>query len=273
MLIIPKKYDPVLTIRQTQDAIKYVRDVFQKEIAKELNLERISAPMFVPKDTGLNDDLNGVERKVSFDLKDIKDSEMEIVQSLAKWKRDALHRYGFEPGSGLYTNMNAIRRDEDLDNIHSCYVDQWDWEKVITKEERTMETLEATVRTIFKVVKYMEHVIWYKYPEAVYKLADDVTFIDSEELLKKYPNKTPKERENLIAKEYGCVFIKRIGEKLSNGDKEFENIEDAMEEIPETSEKQLVSNPSCTYIFFNNPESSTIVSSAYSPEYFLITSM
>lgn len=218
MLIIPKKYDPVLTIRQTQDAIKYVRDVFQKEIAKELNLERISAPMFVPKSSGLNDDLNGVERKVSFDLKDMKDSEMEIVQSLAKWKRDALHRYGFEPGSGLYTNMNAIRRDEDLDNIHSCYVDQWDWEKVITKEERTMETLEATVRTIFKVVKYMEHVIWYKYPEAVYKLADDVTFIDSEELLKKYPGKTPKERENLIAKECGCVFIKRIGEKLSNGE-------------------------------------------------------
>ena len=218
MLIIPKKYDPVLTIRQTQDAIKYVRDVFQKEIAKELNLERISAPMFVPKSSGLNDDLNGVERKVSFDLKDIKDSEMEIVQSLAKWKRDALHRYGFEPGSGLYTNMNAIRRDEDLDNIHSCYVDQWDWEKVITKEERTIETLEATVRTIFKVIKYMEHVIWYKYPEAVYKLEEDVTFIDSEDLLKKYPNKTPKERENLIAKEYGCVFIKRIGEKLSNGE-------------------------------------------------------
>ena len=152
-LILPEGYDPRLDVRQTQEAIKYIRDTFQKEFGKELNLERISAPLFVEKSSGLNDDLNGVERKVSFDLGDVPGEEMEVVQSLAKWKRMALKRYGFLPGEGLYTNMNAIRRDEELDNLHSCYVDQWDWEKVITKEQRTVETLQSVVRQIFKVIK------------------------------------------------------------------------------------------------------------------------
>jgi len=217
-LLIPENYDPVLDIRQTQEAIKYIRDTFQKEFGKEMNLERVSAPLFVPKSSGLNDNLSGVERPVSFDIKSIKTEDVEVVQSLAKWKRLALWEYGFKPGEGLYTNMNAIRRDEDLDNLHSCYVDQWDWEKVIEKSERNNQMLEDTVRTIFKVIKHMEHQVWYKYPDAVKQLPDDIYFIDSEELLRLYPDKSPKERENLITKEKGCVFIKRIGQKLSNGE-------------------------------------------------------
>ena len=159
-LIIPKNYDPVLSVKQTQEAIKYIRDTFQKEFGKEMNLERVSAPLFVSKSSGLNDNLNGIERPVAFDIKAVPGEDYEVVQSLAKWKRMALHEYGFKPGEGLYTNMNAIRRDEDLDNLHSCYVDQWDWEKVITKEERTKEKLEEVVRTIFKVIKHMEHEVW-----------------------------------------------------------------------------------------------------------------
>ena len=217
-LILPEKYDPRLSIRETQEAIKYIRDTFQKEFGKEMNLERISAPLFVEKSSGLNDNLNGVERPVGFDIAGLPGEEVEVVQSLAKWKRMALKRYGFQPGEGLYTNMNAIRRDEELDNLHSCYVDQWDWEKVITKEERTIETLEETVRNIFKIIKHMEHEVWYKYPQAVKRLPEDVTFITSEELEDRYPDKTPKERENLIAKEYGCVFIMKIGEKLKSGE-------------------------------------------------------
>ena len=216
-LILPEHYDPKLTVRETQEAIKYIRDTFQKEIGKEMNLERISAPLFVEKSSGLNDDLNGVERKVSFDLAAMPGEEVEVVQSLAKWKRMALGKYGFKPGEGLYTNMNAIRRDEELDNLHSVYVDQWDWERVITKEERTIETLEKTVRTIFKVIKHMEHEVWYKYPQAVYRLPDDIVFIDSEDLRRKYPDLNPKERENAICKEYGAVFIMRIGDKLGDG--------------------------------------------------------
>lgn len=217
-LIIPKDYDPVLNIRQTQEAIKYIRDTFQKEFGREMNLERVSAPLFVKRSSGLNDNLSGVERPVRFDIAAIGTEDIEVVQSLAKWKRMALHEYGYLPGEGLYTNMNAIRRDESLDNTHSCYVDQWDWEKVIKKEERTLETLEATVKTIFKVIKHMQHEVWYKYPEAVNRLPKDIHFITSEELLRKYPDKTPKERENLIAKEYGCVFIEQIGGALSNGE-------------------------------------------------------
>ncbi|MEY8338570.1 aspartate--ammonia ligase [Lachnospiraceae bacterium 62-35] len=216
-LIFPKDYDPRLSVRQTQEAIKYIRDTFQKEFGKEMNLERISAPLFVKKSSGLNDDLNGVERPVSFDVANIPDETVQVVHSLAKWKRMALYEYGFQPGEGLYTNMNAIRRDEELDNLHSCYVDQWDWEKVITKEERTIETLEATVRTIFKIIKHMQHEVWYKYPEAVKHLPKDITFITTEELEVRYPDKTPKERENLITKEHGCVFLMKIGDKLANG--------------------------------------------------------
>ena len=217
-LIFPKDYDPRLTIRQTQDAIKYIRDTFQKEIGKEMNLERISAPLFVTRSSGLNDDLNGVERPVSFDMKDLHNEQVEVVHSLAKWKRMALKEYGFAAGEGLYTNMNAIRRDEDLDNLHSCYVDQWDWEKVITKEDRTLETLEDTVRQIFKVIKHMEHEVWYKYPQAVKKLPDDIFFITTQELEDKYPGLSPKERENAITREHGCVFLMQIGDVLKGGE-------------------------------------------------------
>ena len=217
-LIIPQGYDPKITVRETQEAIKYIRDTFQKEFAKEMNLYRISAPLFVERSTGLNDDLNGVERKVSFDLLVMPGDELEIVQSLAKWKRMALKKYDFERGEGLYTNMNAIRRDEELDNIHSVYVDQWDWEKVIDKSDRNIETLKATVRTIVKVIKHMEHEVWYKYPEAVYQVPSEVTFVDTEELRQMYPELTAKERENAICKKHGCVFIMRVGDKLGDGE-------------------------------------------------------
>ena len=216
--IIPKDYDPRLSVRETQEAIKYIRDTFQKEFGKEMNLSRISAPLFVEKSSGLNDDLNGVERPVSFDVPWEPEETIEVVQSLAKWKRLALKRYHFQEGEGLYTNMNAIRRDEEPDNLHSVYVDQWDWERVISENERTEETLHETVKNIFRIIKHMEHEVWYKYPNAVKKLPDSIYFIDSEELLQKYPNLTPKERENAITKEHGCVFIQRIGEKLSNGE-------------------------------------------------------
>lgn len=212
----PKNYDPVLSIRQTQEAIKYIRDTFQKEFAKEMNLSRVSAPMFVTKSSGLNDNLNGVERPVAFDAPSLPNETLEVVHSLAKWKRNALHEYGFARHEGLYTNMNAIRRDEEVDNLHSMYVDQWDWEKVISKEERTIETLESTVKTIYKVIKHMEHEVWYKYPEAVCHLADDVFFITSQELEDMYPDYSPKEREDAIVKEKKCVFIEKIGYPLSH---------------------------------------------------------
>ena len=210
-------YQSVLNVRETQDAIKLIRDKFQKELGLQLNLERISAPLFVEKSSGLNDDLSGVERPVSFDMKDFKDDPIEVVHSLAKWKRTALKKYGFQPHEGIYTNMNAIRRDEDLDNLHSAYVDQWDWEKVILKEERTEEMLKETVRTIVKVIKHIEHEVWYKYPHSVYHLPEDVTFISSQKLLDMYPDMTGKERENAITKKYGCVFLTQIGGVLSNG--------------------------------------------------------
>ena len=218
-LQIPENYDPVLSVKETQEAIKYIRDTFQREFGKEMNLLRISAPLFVTKSSGLNDNLNGIERPVSFDIQEMPGDKIEVVQSLAKWKRYALKKYGFEVHEGLYTNMNAIRRDELLDNLHSAYVDQWDWEKVITKEERTEETLEATVRTIFKVIKHMEHEVWYKYPEAVCHLADDVFFITSQELEDLYPDLSVKDRENAIVRDKKCVFIKHIGKPLKRSGK------------------------------------------------------
>jgi aspartate--ammonia ligase len=216
---IPENYDPALSVRETQEAIKYIRDTFQKEFGREMNLLRISAPLFVTKSSGLNDNLNGVERPVGFDILEMPGEQIEVVQSLAKWKRYALKKYGFGVHEGLYTNMNAIRRDEELDNLHSVYVDQWDWEKVITKEERTEETLEETVRTIFKVIKHMEHEVWYKYPQAVCHLADDVFFITSQELEDRYPELSVKEREDAITKEKKCVFIKHIGHPLKRSGK------------------------------------------------------
>ncbi|MCR5793967.1 MAG: aspartate--ammonia ligase [Solobacterium sp.] len=211
---IPVNYDPVLSVRETQEAIKYIRDTFQKEIGRELHLSRISAPLFVQRSSGLNDNLNGIERPVSFDIQEMTGEKIEVVQSLAKWKRYALKKYNFEVHDGLYTNMNAIRRDELLDNLHSIYVDQWDWERVIRKEERNQETLHATVRDIFKVIKHMEHEVWYKYPQAVCHLADDVFFITSQELEDMYPDLTVKEREDAITKEKKCVFIEQIGHPL-----------------------------------------------------------
>ena len=213
------QYSSVLDVRTTQEAIKYIRDTFQREFGKEMKLERISAPLFVTKSSGLNDNLNGIERPVAFDAQDLPNERLEVVHSLAKWKRFALKKYGFKHGEGLYTNMNAIRRDEKLDNLHSMYVDQWDWERVISKEERTDEVLESTVRTIFKIIKHMEHEVWYKYPEAVCHLAEDVFFITSQELEDLYPNLAVKERENKITKEKGCVFIKQIGWPLNHSKK------------------------------------------------------
>ena len=213
--VIPDRYNPVLSVMETQQAIKYIRDTFQKEFGKEMNLLRISAPLFVTKSSGLNDNLNGIERPVGFDIQEIPDEKIEVVQSLAKWKRYALKKYGFHEHEGLYTNMNAIRRDEQLDNLHSVYVDQWDWEKVITKEERTEEVLEETVRTIFKFFKHMEHEVWYKYPQAVCHLADDVFFITSQQLEDLYPDLSVKDRENAITREHKCVFIKKIGKPLT----------------------------------------------------------
>ncbi|MCI5569267.1 MAG: aspartate--ammonia ligase [Lachnospiraceae bacterium] len=217
-LILPDGYDPHLSVRETQSAIKYIRDTFQKEFGREMNLERISAPLFVTKDSGLNDNLNGIERPVSFDIAGIPGKDIEVVQSLAKWKRLALKRYDFKPGEGLYTNMNAIRRDEELDNLHSCYVDQWDWELVIEKEERTEEKLKEVVSHIFKIIKHMEHEVWYKYPQAVASLPEDIHFVTTEELLELYPDCDAKERENRICEKYGCVFVMHIGDKLANGE-------------------------------------------------------
>ncbi len=219
-LIIPQGYDPKLDIRETQNAIRYIHDVFTRDFGKELNLDRVSAPLFVRKSSGLNDNLSGVERPVAFDIPSVPADDVEIVQSLAKWKRMALGEYGYNVGEGLYTNMNAIRRDEELDNLHSAYVDQWDWEKIITADQRNKETLEATVRQSWKVIKHLEHQLWYKFPHAITcHLPYEIQFITSQELLDKYPDKTPKERENAIAKEYGAVFIEKIGDLLSNGEK------------------------------------------------------
>lgn len=213
-LILPKDYDSKLTIRETEEAIRYIRETFQDELSAELNLQRMSAPMFVRHSSGLNDDLNGVETPVHFTAKDLGDERIEIVHSLAKWKRLALKKYGFGMHEGLYTNMNAIRKDENMDNFHSIYVDQWDWEKVIAKEERTEATLKATVKQIFKVIKHMEHEVWYKYPQAVHHLPDEIHFVTTQELEDRWPELTPMEREDKIAKELGCVFVMKIGDKL-----------------------------------------------------------
>ena len=216
-LIIPENYDPVLDLRQTQEAIKYIRDTFQKEIGRALQLSRISAPLFETKSSGLNDNLNGVETPVSFIIPQMPNEEIEVVHSLAKWKRMALKKYGFKMHEGLYTNMNAIRKDEEVDNLHSYYVDQWDWEKIISKEERNEETLKRHVLKIFKVIKHMEHEVWYKYPHAVNRLPDKIHFFTSQELEDRYPDLTPTERETAMCKEYGCIFVMGVGKKLKSG--------------------------------------------------------
>lgn len=212
-----KNYKPTLGIRETEVAIKIIKDYFEADLAKKLNLTRVSAPLFVLSATGLNDNLNGIERPVSFDALSLKDREIEIVQSLAKWKRLALKRYGFSKGEGLYTDMNAIRRDEELDCLHSLYVDQWDWEKIILKEDRTLETLKDIVKTIYSVFLDTEEHISKLYSGFKPALPKEIFFITTQELEDMYPDKTPKERENLIAKDKGAVFLMQIGAPLESG--------------------------------------------------------
>ena len=210
------KYQSKLNLLETEIAIKFIKDNFEKELAKALNLTRVSAPLFVFPETGLNDNLNGVERAVRFDVLDI-GKEVEIVQSLAKWKRMALAKYGFEKDSGLYTDMNAIRRDETLDAMHSVYVDQWDWEKIISKEERRLSYLKKTVKTIYRVIDKIAAKVEREYPQLRNDLPKDITFISTKELEKMYPNESRKERERLAAKEYGAIFLYQIGWNLSDG--------------------------------------------------------
>ena len=214
--VIPAGYRSLLTQRQTQIAIKKVKDFFQQNLAVELNLTRVSAPLFVSTDSGLNDNLNGTERPVSFDLL-CSDTELEIVHSLAKWKRLALKRYGFAVHEGLYTDMNAIRRDENTDNIHSMFVDQWDWEKIITREERTEEYLKQAVRYIYEALKHTENYIADDYNFVEKLLPESITFVTSQELEDRWPDATAKEREYNIVREHGAVFIMQIGGALRSG--------------------------------------------------------
>ena len=214
---IPTGYSSKLGLYETQSAITLIKSTFQDALAAVLNLKRVSAPLFVNPAAGLNDNLNGYERPVCFDIP-AAGVDAEVVHSLAKWKRFALHRYGFHPGRGLYTDMNAIRRDEQLDNLHSVYVDQWDWEKVITREERGEALLKRTVQSIVEAIGYTLAVVQAKYPVLSLQIKRDVTFITAQELLDLYPGKSAKEREQLFAREHGTVFIMQIGDKLSDGE-------------------------------------------------------
>lgn len=210
------KYQSTLSLLETEVAIKYIKDTFEKELAKELCLTRVSAPLFVFPETGLNDNLNGYERAVRFDILKLK-KEVEIVQSLAKWKRMALAKYGFEVHTGLYTDMNAIRRDEDLDELHSVYVDQWDWEKIILPDDRKLPYLKKTVKSIYKALKKLSKKVNEKYPSLKHDLPDNITFVSTRELEDMYPSLTRKQRENEICKKYGAVFLYRIGWDLKDG--------------------------------------------------------
>ncbi len=215
-VVVPKGYRSHLTLRQTEYAIKKVKDFFERDLATELNLIRVSAPLFVTPESGLNDGLSGIERPVSFDL--YSGDKLEIVHSLAKWKRHALKVYGFDKGEGLYTDMNAIRRDEETDNIHSMFVDQWDWEKIIDRSERTQKTLHKTVRCIYDALRHTEQYIVNEYAFIGKLLPDEIKFITSQELEDRWPDKTPKEREYAAAKEYGAIFLEQIGGKLRSGE-------------------------------------------------------
>ncbi|MEH7012343.1 aspartate--ammonia ligase [Neobacillus niacini] len=218
-LSIQQLYTSKLDLLQTEVAIKKTKDFFESSLAEMLNLTRVSAPILLKSGKGLNDDLNGVERMVSFEALDIKNANIEIVQSLAKWKRMALARYGFPLGEGLYTDMNAIRRDEVLDHLHSIYVDQWDWEKIISKELRNLETLKSEVQKIYQVFKNTENHLNELYPVLEPVLPKEIHFITTQELETKYPELSAKEREDRIAKEYGAVFIMQIGVQLLSGEK------------------------------------------------------
>jgi aspartate--ammonia ligase len=216
-LLFPPNYQPLLDIRQTEQAIRQVKEFFQTNLAFELNLMRVTAPLFVLSGTGINDDLNGVERPVAFPVKGIQDSQAEIVQSLAKWKRLQLADFKLQPGEGLYTDMNAIRPDEVLDNLHSIYVDQWDWERVIGKEERNLEFLRWVVVKIYDVIRRAERYISHLYPNIHPSLPEKITFIHSEELQQSYPELSPKQREKRICQEHGAVFVIGIGADLPDG--------------------------------------------------------
>lgn len=218
-MVIPEGYKSALNIKETEVAIKQVKDFFERELAVQLNLTRVSAPLFVTPESGLNDNLNGTERPVSFGVKEQNEAQYEIVHSLAKWKRHALGRYEFNQGEGLYTDMNAIRRDEDTDNIHSIFVDQWDWEKIISKEDRTIETLKETVKSVYEALRVTEKYVSQKYDYIEAYLPEEITFVSSQELEDKYPDFTSKERENKAAREYGAVFITQIGGPLKSGER------------------------------------------------------
>jgi len=214
---LPEGYKPSMSILETEVAIKQVKDFFERVLAAELSLTRVSAPLFVRPETGLNDNLNGTERPVTFDVRDIGSATAEIVHSLAKWKRMALKKYGVRCGEGIYADMNAIRRDEELDNLHSIYVDQWDWEKIIDRKDRNVEYLKDTVRRIYKVFLDTQSYICALYPQLEKYLPDDIFFITSQELEDMYPELSPKEREDRIAEEKKAVFIMQIGHELKSG--------------------------------------------------------
>ena len=216
-VVIPEGYQSPLDLKETQIAIKKVKDFFQALLAAELNLRRVTAPLFVIPETGLNDNLNGVERPVSFGVKEQNERQVEIVHSLAKWKRMALYRYGFSAGEGIYTDMNAIRRDEDTDNTHSIYVDQWDWERIIEKHTRDEEKLRETVRSVYDALRVTEKYISNQYSYIDCILPENITFIPSQELEDRYPELSPREREQRVAKAYGAVFVEKIGGALKSG--------------------------------------------------------
>ena len=218
-LIKPEGYKQALDLQQTEQGIKLIKEFFQQNLSTELRRRRVTAPLFVLKGLGINDDLNGVERAVTFPIKDLGDAQAEVVHSLAKWKRLTLAEYKVKPGYGIYTDMNAIRADEELDNLHSLYVDQWDWEAVLTKEQRNTTFLKSIVERIYSAVRRTEYLTCETYPQLEAFLPEKIHFIHSEELLQMYPDLTPKEREDEICKKYGAVFVMGIGGKLSNGEK------------------------------------------------------
>ena len=218
-IYIPEGYKSALNLKETQIAIKKVKDFFQSQITAQLNLHRVTAPLFVEPESGLNDNLNGVERPVAFGIKEQGDKEVEVVHSLAKWKRMALGRYGFNVGEGLYTDMNAIRRDEDTDNIHSIYVDQWDWERIITKEERNEDTLKAIVKSVYEALRVTEKYVANNYDYVECILPEEIHFITTQELEDRYPDLDHRQREYEAAKEYGAIFLMKIGDLLKSGEK------------------------------------------------------
>ncbi len=217
-LYLNKTYKSQLSLRETETAIKFIKDFFEQQLARQLSLQRISAPLFVRKNSGINDDLNGIERKATFAIKDDNDSPAEMVFSLAKWKRMALADYGFRPGEGLYTDMNAVRPDEEcLDNLHSIYVDQWDWEQVITAEQRNLDYLKQVVGRIYLVLRQTEAAVQEKYPDITPVLPEQITFVHTEDLVQMYPHLAPAERENQITAEHKAVFLIGIGAQLQDG--------------------------------------------------------